>query len=192
MASIDWHYPEPAASTSETDIIVKVVILHTADWYKAVAYSFLNVPPVWFSRSSFENCPVKKYTGFHANELANIHVINDIRWFVTFRALSYSAHVGSTTGELPIVGCGSIYVQLQESGALLALSNVAYAPQAHTNILSLQRLVVDYKLKGSYSQGDLLLGDSMSGATVLRVPQVSRCVHGSFIINAAELRMQQI
>ena len=72
----------------------------------------------------------------------NVCVVNDVHWFKNFHPLSHSAKL--ITGDMQILGGGDVVLPMCDARgnvALVELQNVAYAPDARNNILSVSWMV---------------------------------------------------
>ena len=85
---------------------------------------------------------------------ANVHIVNDERWFTEIMPVTYTVSTADNTGTLEIHGGGEVSLSLigQDNSLIeLILTTVTYAPGTWCNVLSLSMLAENAGLQGRWN-----------------------------------------
>lgn len=85
---------------------------------------------------------------------ANMHIVNDIKWFTKFHPLDIQINTADGSSTLAIKGGGTVQVVLKSQdgySVTVSLSDVAYAPQGRCNLFSCGVFVEKGKMTGVYN-----------------------------------------
>ncbi|PVH70093.1 hypothetical protein DL98DRAFT_620755 [Cadophora sp. DSE1049] len=110
--------------------------------------------------------PVQSCDVWLADTVANVHIVNDPKWFTEFHVLNENINTADNSTTLQIQRGGNVEVLLlntQQQPIRLRLSDVAYAPKGRCNLLSLGLLAKKAGIHGHWNhQGMSLLADDKS------------------------------
>jgi hypothetical protein len=93
---------------------------------------------------------------------ANVPIVNNKKWFTTFRKFNYKASVASSNSYLQIEGGGDVElsISLGDKKTTLVLTRVAYAPMAQCNLISLSALATQANIKARVDKDRMVLTTS--------------------------------
>ena len=93
---------------------------------------------------------------------ANLHLVNNKRWFSTYTELHDSVGTADGKGQLRIEGGGTVSLTLQtkDDPVELILTTVVYAPDLRCNILSTSLLARKGRMKGWWDEEGMVIQDS--------------------------------
>jgi hypothetical protein len=89
-----------------------------------------------------------------------MHIVNDLKWFIDFRAFNVDINTADKSTTLKVQGGGTVEALLlnsQQQPIKLHLSNVAYAPKGRCNLLSLGLLANKAGVQGHWNDRGLTL-----------------------------------
>jgi hypothetical protein len=89
---------------------------------------------------------------------ANAHIVNDIKWFSSFRPFQMGINTAEGTESMLIKGGGSMVLPLEDKhGRItqLKLTKVVYAPSSRCNLLSLTEIAKKSGLRGHWGEDKL-------------------------------------
>jgi hypothetical protein len=103
--------------------------------------------------STFLAGPVQSSDVWLADTAANMHIVNDPKWFTVFHSFSANINTADRSATLQVQGGGkveAIMLNSKQQPIKLCLSNVAYAPQGRCNLLSIGLLARKAKAYGRW------------------------------------------
>ena len=122
-----------------------------------------------------------------ADTAANMHVVNDTKWFTEFNSLDIDINTADNTAILEVKGGGKVGVLLRNSqgqATVLSLSDVAYAPKGRCNLLSIGMLAEKAGVCGQFDsdgmtlstkeQGDIGYGRFSNGLYHMKIEQLPK------------------
>jgi len=110
--------------------------------------------------NAFMAGPVQSRDIWLADTAANMHIVNDLKWFTDFRAFNVNINTADNSAVLHVQGGGKVEVLLlnaQQQPIKLRLSNVAYAPEGRCNLLSLGLLAEKADVRGNWDNHGMTL-----------------------------------
>jgi hypothetical protein len=110
--------------------------------------------------------PVRSSSVWLADSAANMHVVNDPKWFTDFRSFDVDINTADNSAVLQVRGGGKVEVLLlnkDRQPIKLRLSNVAYAPKGRCNLLSLGILAEKAGVCGRWDAHGMTLSVSGKG-----------------------------
>jgi hypothetical protein len=110
--------------------------------------------------NAFMTGPVQSCDVWLADTAANMHIVNDLKWFTDFHAFNANINTADNSAILHVQGGGRVEVLLlnaQQQPIKLRLSNVAYAPTGRCNLLSLGALAEKAGVHGHWNNHGMTL-----------------------------------
>ena len=110
--------------------------------------------------NAFMAGPVQSCDSWLADTAANMHIVNDLKWFTDFHAFDVDINTADKSAVLQVQGGGKVEVLLlndQQQPIKLRLSNVAYAPRGRCNLLSLGLLAEKADVRGRWDNQGMTL-----------------------------------
>jgi hypothetical protein len=116
--------------------------------------------PLYNTMNAFMAGPVQSRDIWLADTAANMHIVNDPKWFAEFHALNANINTADNSTTLQVEGGGNVEVLLlnaQQQPIKLRLSDVAYAPKGRCNLLSLGLLAEKAGIHGYWDHRGMTL-----------------------------------
>ena len=103
-----------------------------------------------------------------ADSAANMHIVNDTKWFKTFHLLDADINTADNSAVLEVKGGGTVEAVMKDADGQmtkLSLSDVAYAPKGCCNLLSVGMLAKKAGIRGRFDDNNMILSTA-EGADV--------------------------
>ena len=110
--------------------------------------------------NAFMAGPVQSCDIWLADTAANMHIVNDPKWFTDFHVLNANINTADNSATLHVQGGGTVEVMLlntKQKPIKLRLSDVAYAPKGRCNLLSLGLLAQKAGIHGHWDHNGMIL-----------------------------------